>query len=1360
MFTSKKQRALQEIEARRGRIETYTEPLPIDTATDIPDFLSHFYRHILFQQRNDEGIQLELQLHAATTGKFYNELVLQQKTIAYEDFWQRYFYRTNSVERVMNELDVIEKKKARPSKFPWRSSSSNTTGSSNVISANNSMDSDTGGNAQQSQPSLSDLIPQRVLSTGTTASSSSSSASTKKTTIFNDLLPKRQSRSSRSPGISPAASNDPELEDHAPPPPPPPPIAPIILDLHDEPDDTATTTTTMTAATAAAVETLEHLSEPTEAPTFTDESFEATTETDGAAKNEKVEVPHDEMDECPDDDDDDDDAVPHITSSSSLDVVDATTAENVVEVTPKHKVLVRAEDATISTEEHNPLSHTVRTTTDGDNDNDHDGATTMEVPMEKEAQEEEGAGTEAPTLEPLSEVHPAKRMPEVVPLEPTSIAATMPERSDDNNSNDDDASWKNAVVTPNEATLSPEPIPPPGLAQPLVPQQHPSEEALNMLDEVTRLCCSSSMDDDVIRDTTNVVTEAIVATTTTVLSDMVGVTPPVVMVPDTTTNDTKMDPEIEDTAVPDAVVETLVSTESTVVSETKEMSEAIDAKISAMTDHEFAAPAVIYDEDIVNGTTTIPVTVTEEIESAPLLEPTKNGKSSIIMTKSTLVVDEMNQATTHLNDVSIPTIIPPDDVDGNNDNAVTPSDDTVPPMFPSAPHNQFTDEDFLKAIQANNEAAVDKDFSLQVAAIKSPIDVMDVQSSSAESVAALMVELPKRVPTNDDTKQPSNHPFLSDTNLVSDPPSQSVVDTVVSVVNPFDDLLASGVPKIESVPAFNETIDSMPLTPDVYQSWNTSADDAILSTTTKNGVSDSLYDAFDPFATTTPRENFPTTESTTLLVTESERSAMEYIDKIIYEEFRVEPTSDAPDVKEAVVVETTHNAAIDLDPQIGTTDVVVPSLPVATENETAVDDTERGKVLKSWNTDPVHVNSMVNTEVTTLNEKETANRGSGTQVVGLGRRLGDLFSSKKRKQSMDTSDLPVVLEGFPSPKIAKHTNSIDITALKGRGNENNVESDDDAQRNTVGRSSLSKDTKPEYTKSLIPEEPTMNVNSDKQPSLDGSTVLPKQVPVSVPNREIRGDLGDFFKSISADDDREAHLLDNLKALEVTETDLDMGALPRTQPGGADSRAPTPVTSNVDLAALDRSNNLTGSNGSTNGNFQSFRSVVVTIVVLGVVTAVVAQQWPWILVATAPMIDQLCGPVRPGWSSTDHSISDVMVAEAPYWVPTNNTSMKHDIFQLICGTDRVRTVMKVTPTNNKDLYFFELLEATASNVTNDKQTKTLIKKQKIRAVHVSSDQIALTRPRGKVEWFHPIWVTSTGSTRNNHTATTTAATEPA
>ena len=55
MFTSKKQRALQEIEARRGRIETYTEPLPIDTATDIPDFLSHFYRHILFQQRNDEG---------------------------------------------------------------------------------------------------------------------------------------------------------------------------------------------------------------------------------------------------------------------------------------------------------------------------------------------------------------------------------------------------------------------------------------------------------------------------------------------------------------------------------------------------------------------------------------------------------------------------------------------------------------------------------------------------------------------------------------------------------------------------------------------------------------------------------------------------------------------------------------------------------------------------------------------------------------------------------------------------------------------------------------------------------------------------------------------------------------------------------------------------------------------------------------------------------------------------------------------------------------------------------------------------------------------------------------------------------
>ena len=102
--------------------------------------------------------------------------------------------------------------------------------------------------------------------------------------------------------------------------------------------------------------------------------------------------------------------------------------------------------------------------------------------------------------------------------------------------------------------------------------------------------------------------------------------------------------------------------------------------------------------------------------------------------------------------------------------------------------------------------------------------------------------------------------------------------------------------------------------------------------------------------------------------------------------------------------------------------------------------------------------------------------------------------------------------------------------------------------------------------------------------------------------------------------------------------------------------------------MERSINSTGPNSSTNGNILSFRFIVLFL--FGIATSVVAQHWPRIVEAMVPTIDQLCGPVPPGWSSTDHP-AQVIVAEAPYWLPTNNTDLKHHVFQIICGTDRLR-----------------------------------------------------------------------------------------
>jgi hypothetical protein len=111
----KKQQQLQrsavwrEIDRRRRDESTYTTPISFcekqpkprrdDARTDNDiwnPFLETFYRELLFRQD-----PIELEQHSVVS-QWYHALVVHG-TVTYEDFWQRYYYRTN-YERVYMEL--------------------------------------------------------------------------------------------------------------------------------------------------------------------------------------------------------------------------------------------------------------------------------------------------------------------------------------------------------------------------------------------------------------------------------------------------------------------------------------------------------------------------------------------------------------------------------------------------------------------------------------------------------------------------------------------------------------------------------------------------------------------------------------------------------------------------------------------------------------------------------------------------------------------------------------------------------------------------------------------------------------------------------------------------------------------------------------------------------------------------------------------------------------------------------------------------------------------------------------------------------------------------------------------------------
>ena len=101
----KRQQAQLEVLARRNRLATFTEPIQVEgdeESADLKEFLGDFYRSIY--KRRDE-IELILQ-SLPTLNKHYHTLVPSR--LAYEDFWQRYFYRCD-VDRVLRQRARKEK---------------------------------------------------------------------------------------------------------------------------------------------------------------------------------------------------------------------------------------------------------------------------------------------------------------------------------------------------------------------------------------------------------------------------------------------------------------------------------------------------------------------------------------------------------------------------------------------------------------------------------------------------------------------------------------------------------------------------------------------------------------------------------------------------------------------------------------------------------------------------------------------------------------------------------------------------------------------------------------------------------------------------------------------------------------------------------------------------------------------------------------------------------------------------------------------------------------------------------------------------------------------------------------------------
>jgi hypothetical protein len=1422
------QRALKEIEIRRGRIETYVDPLP-NNDPDMKEFLLHFYRHILFHRTM---ITEECNLYPHTVQYHYHELVLQQKIISHEDFWQRYFYRTSSIERVVVELEQLdqESKQQQQQQQDSSSGSSYTTRLSSwrMSSSNHpppKISSDSSANISTTDKKLNphvDLIPQRVLSTeaGTELSSRSSSSTAAAPKIsFLDLLPRRKSTSNDSNKSSIISTTTSENNNNV------IPVRgssliravtpPLILKLDDTMENNplllvdfpkpknASATTVVLSPETTVQDSVAVLS--SSIPVVVGNAT-TTIVTDSTTISTETVVPTINDTNSSSDFDDDTPVLHHDVRIHVNNDVDT------VEVVPANMPISSSGIRIV------PVSNEVVGSCNVPNWTDDDPATAAvdsirrretagNEDLSRIVEEEEtlvtGPETASTTIHDIENRDTDFTMisDEIfrsIPMDETSVTSTnsidvlvsqsnngapdiVPYQDmDPIHSFDTTSSNIERLVEPNdERHVTPD------VSSAIVADHNPISLSMNKCDHTVDGHEGRIVESNV---TSVGVTSISVANVSPLKQDSVSVSSVVMKVDLRTTNEPSTTNEATSAIFKNVHGTTAVSVHlnELVISETK----------SDVVESDLQHKAILKP----NADPLEEPSSNELTNSLPVLCESSKDSLGNVLENEAVLPESMKSAD----------VIPGHLFDFRKQDEDTPSTlinfQEIPPTVAKVDSESISKSTAKPTIDSAQQLLVD---------FASSDGSNSGKSSQEHLVSTEGEDSTYRTP-------PGQVSFEVKPCLLTN----SGIDAAFTVMNPFDAVLKSQVTNAETMTSFNETIDCMPLTPDAFQSWegsptNNDGFSAPDVTPERISTSDELHGAFDPFfveaavekVVTKPTFTSDETQESVAIPRDFTLPLLEQTEKDWPEKsssFRglanffkngsvahAQNSKDFGSMDGASLVSSISNESDLLKTSLDRPDQVknqsderrgigssvslmnvfklgIPesmksekglqhrSISTSTteaKGEPAVPRTRNtdafSKVKDEKNTDipigiaalggifkpkPVDGSEQPSVDASASVEREV-------QPSSLGTRFNKMFASKKRKQSMDfeSPDVPDVTEGFPSPKLAKFVSSDGSNIVQ----ENQSKFENKRKMgNFLGIFGI--DTTSEAVLGVPPTVP----NESKGKHVVVDALLSEGQPVELfqsgedlqhiatGTAMVRRGLGNIFKSISRKDyhevaksedaetkeqknaavNLESSLFRNLTNQETDDTVEENNVT--NEISVADSRAATPVTSNVDLTSLDRFND-TGIHGGirTEANPKIFRYVMV--VICGIFIAMIVPKFQFLI--SESMVDQLCGPVMPGWTSM-RSYGNV-AAEAPYWVPTN---WKPFAFRRVCGVDRTRTILKWTQHKNGE-FNFEILPA-----GNEKQVP-LIKKKRVRSVQIYSDNIEVTHIRGKTERFRPLWI---------------------
>jgi hypothetical protein len=1195
MFSSnKKQRALKEIELRRNRRETYIEPLP-GNAADMKEFLMHFYRDVLFHRTM---ISEECNLYPNSVKVHYNEVVLQQKLISYEDFWQRYFYRTSSVERVIQELEQkdAELKQQRatsstnpsllPSWMMYASSSSNsppreTTNASSPPRPSTATVTPVGASTSKVERKPVDLIPQRVLATTSSSpmdvrtEASSSSGTNIRKANFLDLLPKRKSNS---------ASDSGNLDD-----------TPIIMTKKPMPDPETIST-----------------QPPLVLKWDEQTSSEPLLLVDFPRQKDNT-----------------------LVASSALEVANASSTP--LADAEEKEVYAFVENDEDSVEMSNAIMSPEATS------NDHELAALFPNP--------EVVPSESETLYPKSTHHDEANedvssfptqdsvVQKVEPDEPTD-ALLVHDSLDQASDGFDVAAQKDILLHSDVAsemyTYAPVTRNDRAEDSAIV---HPCSSVAAITQEISLLQQTSGEDDvpSVSKKTSDIVSHDDLATT---------------LLTETRDDPARDHPSSENVSsevselCPVSSEKELEDHPSVVatIGQTEPMTELlVDVPES---DRAYLSNFLLSDEshleELSSGVGLSPSMIKE-----PATDPLDMVKTSIVesdpdapfMTPPGQVSFEHQRETTaqSLVDAAFSVINPFDAI-------LTPTDvqtDAASPSFASVDNSAFSSDSFHSwKISNKNEnpfsasISLSKPSSASSEKIQHAFDPFGPEASIEHVSIASMTGPADNVSTFTTLTRASIDEFGSgakddgfpSTGQTQDPASNKT-SNFLGFTNPFKSTLVNSVES--NVPTLtNREVLKQSAGASMSADVNVLASALDSSGGNKKVPEDSLKSGSGL--------NFRN-----LLKIGAPNSVDPVVDENDRMDITPETSESTREVESVEVKQDISNVFSKPTDEFGTFSTI--------SFDDSIESDKRRSLL-----------------VTEGNYVEVP-----AQAPTLSEWLAKLFPSKKRKQSMEPSELAKVEKGPPSSKLAKYVGFPE--SFQRLSNTSSKKPDESLSKNIEIK---------------IEVADTTSVSEDQQP-LDAN---------------MKSQVNDVtFAKATAQPTV-------VKAVD------------------SDSRAPTPVTSNVDLAAMDRSGVVdTRAVNQIATVSILFRSILV--VALGMFVSWVGQHPKGVV----SVVDSLCGPVQLGWSTPIDLQIVAVQAEAPFWVPV--AAWKPWVFRTVCGTNRTRTILKWTREKSGH-YDFDLLDADCEKYVS------LMKKKNVKSVSVKTEHIEIVSARGKRVLFHPVWTRQT------------------